>query len=43
MDPHIRVVHSLNLVEQNSVESLTIVAILIDFIPNKYNLFSQTK
>ena len=34
MYPHICVVHSLNLVGQNSVESKTIVAILIAFIPN---------
>ena len=43
MDPHICAVHSLNLVGENAVESSTIVAILFAFIPNKYNLFFQTK
>ena len=43
MDPHICAVHSLNLVGKNAVESSTIVAILFAFIPNKYNLFIQTK
>ena len=43
MDLHIYAVHSLNLDGQNAVESSTIVAILFAFIPNKYNLFIQTK
>ena len=36
-------VHSLNLVGKNAVESSIIVAIMFAFIPNKYNLFIQTK
>ena len=42
MDQHIYTVYSLNLVGQNAVKSSTSVAILFDFIPNQYNLFSQT-
>ena len=42
MDQHIYTVYSLNLVGKNAVKSSTSVAILFDFIPNQYNLFSQT-
>ena len=40
---HICAVHSLNMIGQNAVQSSTIVEILFAFIPNKYNLFIQTK
>ena len=41
MNSNICAVHSLNLVGQNAVESSTIVAILIAFIPNKNHLFAK--
>ena len=37
-----RAMHSLQLVGQNAVESSTIVAILFAFIPNQYDLISQS-